>query len=110
MGVDREQLRPISRLQRRSLRGLLAAVVRHPQGAEGRELRHAAAAGESELQKLLYQRPRRRLRRFSHVQKGPMNAPEKIRLTEFSHGGGCGWQIRPALLSQLLGKREIPGF
>ena len=33
-----------------------------------------------------------------------MNAPEKIRLTEFSHGGGCGCKIAPAVLSQLLEK------
>jgi selenide, water dikinase len=31
-----------------------------------------------------------------------MNAPEKIRLTEFSHGGGCGCKIAPAVLSEIL--------
>ena len=31
-----------------------------------------------------------------------MNAPEKIRLTEFSHGGGCGCKIAPAVLSEML--------
>jgi len=39
-----------------------------------------------------------------------MNAPEKIRLTEFSHGGGCGCKIAPAVLSQLLEKSEIRGL
>jgi selenide,water dikinase len=35
-----------------------------------------------------------------------MNAPEtqlpKIRLTEFSHGGGCGCKIAPAVLAEIL--------
>jgi selenide,water dikinase len=31
-----------------------------------------------------------------------MNAPERIRLTEFSHGGGCGCKIAPALLADML--------
>ena len=31
-----------------------------------------------------------------------MNAPERIRLTEFSHGGGCGCKIAPAILSEIL--------
>jgi selenide, water dikinase len=31
-----------------------------------------------------------------------MNAPEKIRLTEFSHGGGCGCKIAPAVLAEML--------
>jgi selenide,water dikinase len=31
-----------------------------------------------------------------------MNAPSELRLTQFSHGGGCGCKIAPALLSQML--------
>ena len=31
-----------------------------------------------------------------------MNAPEKIRLTQYSHGGGCGCKIAPAVLADLL--------
>ena len=31
-----------------------------------------------------------------------MNAPEKIRLTQFSHGGGCGCKIAPGVLSEIL--------
>jgi selenide, water dikinase len=38
-----------------------------------------------------------------------MNAPEKIRLTEFSHGGGCGCKIAPAVLSEILSSSEIKG-
>jgi selenide,water dikinase len=38
-----------------------------------------------------------------------MNAPEKIRLTEFSHGGGCGCKIAPAVLSEILSKSPIKG-
>jgi selenide,water dikinase len=37
----------------------------------------------------------------------PMNDPEQrpaLRLTEFSHGGGCGCKIAPALLREILGK------
>ncbi|MCC6210758.1 MAG: selenide, water dikinase SelD [Burkholderiales bacterium] len=36
-----------------------------------------------------------------------MNAPEKIRLTQFSHGGGCGCKIAPAVLSELLATTPI---
>ncbi len=32
----------------------------------------------------------------------PMNAPEPIRLTQFSHGGGCGCKIAPAVLREIL--------
>jgi selenide, water dikinase len=38
-----------------------------------------------------------------------MNAPEKIRLTEFSHGGGCGCKIAPGVLEQILSK-SAPGL
>jgi len=38
-----------------------------------------------------------------------MNAPEKIRLTEFSHGGGCGCKIAPAVLSEILASSQIKG-
>jgi selenide,water dikinase len=39
-----------------------------------------------------------------------MNAPEKIRLTDFSHGGGCGCKIAPAILSELLAATPIRGL
>src|SRR6184192_1824712 len=39
-----------------------------------------------------------------------MNAPEKIRLTEFSHGGGCGCKIAPAVLSEILSATPIRGL
>jgi selenide,water dikinase len=39
-----------------------------------------------------------------------MNAPEKIRLTEFSHGGGCGCKIAPAILSEILHKSPLVSF
>jgi selenide, water dikinase len=35
---------------------------------------------------------------------------EKIRLTDFSHGGGCGCKIAPAVLSQLLAATPIRGL
>jgi len=38
-----------------------------------------------------------------------MNAPEKIRLTEFSHGGGCGCKIAPAVLSDILSSGGMKG-
>jgi selenide,water dikinase len=38
-----------------------------------------------------------------------MNAPERIRLTEFSHGGGCGCKIAPAVLSEMLANSPIKG-
>jgi len=39
-----------------------------------------------------------------------MNAPEKIRLTEFSHGGGCGCKIAPAVLTELLASAPVRGL
>src|SRR2546421_2464336 len=39
-----------------------------------------------------------------------MNAPEKIRLTEFSHGGGCGCKIAPAILTEILASTPIRGL
>ncbi len=37
-----------------------------------------------------------------------MNAPETLRLTSFSHGGGCGCKIAPGLLSDIL--KQTHGF
>jgi len=34
----------------------------------------------------------------------PAPDPAPLRLTQFSHGGGCGCKIAPALLQQILGK------
>ena len=39
-----------------------------------------------------------------------MNAPERIRLTEFSHGGGCGCKIAPALLAEILAAAPVRGL
>src|SRR3990170_4442828 len=39
-----------------------------------------------------------------------VNAPEKIRLTEFSHGGGCGCKIAPAILTEILASTPIRGL
>jgi len=33
-----------------------------------------------------------------------MNAPEAIRLTSLSHGGGCGCKIAPAMLEQIIAR------
>ena len=41
-----------------------------------------------------------------------MNAPDKapIRLTQFSHGGGCGCKIAPGVLSEILAKAPVRGL
>ena len=40
-----------------------------------------------------------------------MNAPaDLIRLTQFSHGGGCGCKIAPAVLSEILAQTPIRGL
>ena len=39
-----------------------------------------------------------------------MNAPEIVRLTELSHGGGCGCKIAPAVLSDILASTPIRGL
>jgi selenide,water dikinase len=43
---------------------------------------------------------------FSDTPSTTMNAPESppLRLTSFSHGGGCGCKIAPAVLSEILAK------
>ena len=40
-----------------------------------------------------------------------VNAPEpaSLRLTEFSHGGGCGCKIAPALLREIIGEGRAVG-
>jgi selenide,water dikinase len=37
-------------------------------------------------------------------------SPDKIRLTQFSHGGGCGCKIAPAVLSELLASTPVRGL
>lgn len=37
-----------------------------------------------------------------------ITASEPIRLTQFSHGGGCGCKIAPAVLSRLLAQAPMP--
>ena len=39
-----------------------------------------------------------------------MNAPEPVRLTEFSHGGGCGCKIAPEVLSEILAAAQVRGL
>src|SRR4030095_4789585 len=39
-----------------------------------------------------------------------MNAPERVRLTQFSHGGGCGCKIAPAVLSEILASTPVRGL
>ena len=40
-----------------------------------------------------------------------MNAPaDLIRLTRFSHGGGCGCKIAPSVLSEILAKAPVGGL
>ena len=39
-----------------------------------------------------------------------MNAPERLRLTDFSHGGGCGCKIAPAILSEMLATMPLRGL
>ncbi len=40
-----------------------------------------------------------------------MNAPQDlIRLTQFSHGGGCGCKIAPAVLSEILAQTPVRGL
>lgn len=41
----------------------------------------------------------------------PMNAPDRepLRLTQFSHGGGCGCKVAPALLREIIAK-ATPGI
>ena len=40
----------------------------------------------------------------------PHIGPARIRLTEFSHGGGCGCKIAPAILTELLAATPIRGL
>ena len=38
-----------------------------------------------------------------------MNPPLPIRLTQYSHGAGCGCKISPALLDEILQKSKVIG-
>src|SRR5512147_973296 len=38
-----------------------------------------------------------------------MNAPDRVRLTEFSHGGGCGCKIAPGILQEILAASPLHG-
>ena len=40
----------------------------------------------------------------------PLPALEKIRLTQFSHGGGCGCKIAPAVLTEILASSPVRGL
>src|SRR5258706_3645342 len=40
----------------------------------------------------------------------PENSVTKIRLTQFSHGGGCGCKIAPAVLSEILASTPVRGL
>jgi selenide, water dikinase len=39
-----------------------------------------------------------------------LNAPDIVRLTQFSHGGGCGCKIAPAVLSEILAATPVRGL
>src|SRR5438046_318221 len=67
MGMDLEHLRSLSGFRAGSVRGILRALVRDPQGPARRQLRDARAAGLQYLEEFLYAGPRRRLRRVSHL-------------------------------------------
>jgi selenide,water dikinase len=48
-----------------------------------------------------------------HTESNAMSAVpvlEKIRLTEFSHGGGCGCKIAPAVLTEILATTPVRGL
>ena len=66
LGVDRRRLPPLSRLSRRTLRRLLAAMVRRSSRVARRLVRDAGATASSTLQKFLHARTARRLRRLSN--------------------------------------------
>ena len=40
----------------------------------------------------------------------PLPTLEKIRLTQFSHGGGCGCKIAPAVLTEILASSPVRGL
>ena len=40
----------------------------------------------------------------------PLPTLDKIRLTQFSHGGGCGCKIAPAVLTEILATSPIRGL
>jgi len=54
----------------------------------------------------------RQLVATSNPNRMAMNAPDRapLRLTEFSHGGGCGCKIAPAVLRQILGTAGTSGL
>ncbi len=59
VGMDGFRFRAVSRLQRRSIRGLLATLVPYPQGASRRVVGDERAPGAAELSQLLHARAQR---------------------------------------------------
>ena len=35
-----------------------------------------------------------------------LTKPKEVRLTQFSHGAGCGCKISPAILDKIIGNRK----
>src|SRR5256885_5775572 len=67
LGVDRDDVRAVSRFRDRSLQGVLAALVRDPEGPARRLLGHPGAALAQPLPQLLHAGPSRHLRGLSHL-------------------------------------------
>ena len=67
LGMDLEHVLAVPRLRARPVQGVLRALVRHPQGAAWRELRHARRRIACTLPQLLHARAGGYLRRLSHL-------------------------------------------
>ena len=67
LGMDLEHFPAVPRLPARPVQGVLRALVRHPQGAARRELRHAGRRVACTLPQLLHARAGGHLRRLSHL-------------------------------------------
>src|SRR5882672_329111 len=87
--MDGKHVPAFSRVRRRSVQGILRALVRHAQGSSRRQLRDNLPPDTQHVAELLYSRSVRRVRRFPHLRQS-MNGRRKFLLSLAGAAGATG--------------------